>query len=251
MNLFGFVLAAMGLLPQLAHAVPVQSDPVQSGPVQTVSACGADGDFLVPPPSWSWTRVPARRLVVRDGRVYQRVWQQPQQRCGLELRGVLGQELQGLALSRFRYRLLPVEQVLVAESWNWSGPVSRAYYRSEQRQQQPLPLESLQRWEEQCLVQANYRPVDLTPIKGRPLQYRLLKNGWVYRVSWDAQQLRCSTGSLGRLEEHPSLLVSTHGFQREQDQLIETVRVGGRGASARYATRRYLPVVADNPEKER
>ena len=127
-----------------------------------------------------------------------------------------------------------------------------AYYRPEQRQQQPLPLETLQRWEEQCLVQANYRPVDLTPIKGHPLQYRLVKNGWVYRVSWDAQQLRCRTGSLGRLEEGPSPLVSSHGFRLEQDQLIETVRLGGsRGASARYATRRYLPVTADNPKKER
>ena len=30
------------------------------------------------------------------------------------------------------------------------------------------------------------------------------------------------------------------------------VRLGGsRGASARYATRRYLPVTADNPKKER
>lgn len=123
--------------------------------------------------------------------------------------------------------------MLVAESWGLWGPISRAYYRSEQRQQQPLSLESLQPWGEQCLVQANYRPVDLTPIKGRPLQHRLVKNDWVYCVSWDAQQLRYMTGSLGRLEERPSLLVSTHGFQFERDQLIETVRVGGRGASAR------------------
>ena len=145
-----------------------------------------------------------------------------------------------------------MSQVLVLESWALFGPVGRAYLRPEQRQQQPLPLETLQRWEEQCLVQANYRPVDLTPIKGRPLPYRLVKNGWVYRVSWDAQQLRCRTGSLGRLEEGPSPLVSSHGFRLEQDQLIETVRLGGsRGASARYATRRYLPVTADNPKKGR
>ena len=76
-------------------------------------------------------------------------------------------------------------------------------------------------------------------------------------LSWSwvgvpVQQLRCRTGSLGRLEEGPSPLVSSHGFRLEQDQLIETVRLGGsRGASARYATRRYLPVTADNPKKER
>ena len=122
MNRFGFVLAAMVALPPLAHAIPAQS-----GPAQTVSACGSSGDFLVPPPSGSGNGVPLGRLVVRDGRVDQRVWQQPQQRCGLTFKGVLGQEQQGLALGGFRYRLLPVEQVLVAESWNWSGPVSRAY----------------------------------------------------------------------------------------------------------------------------
>lgn len=240
-TLFGFVLAAMVVVPQAARAFPVQS----------VSACRAAVDFLVPPPLGSGSGVPPRRLVVRDGSVYERVWQQPLQCCGLEFRGVLGQEQQGLAVSRFRYRLLSVEQVLVAESWGMSEPVGRSHYRSEQRQQQPLPLESLQRWEKQCLVQANYRPVDPTSINGRPLEYRLVKNGWVYRVSWDARQLRCMTGSLGRLEERPSLLVSTHGFRLEQDQLIETVRVAGRGASARYATRRYLPVAADSPEKGR
>ena len=246
MNRFGFVLAAMVALPPLAHAIPAQS-----GPAQTVSACGSSGDFLVPPPSGSGSGVPLGRLVVRDGRVDQRVWQQPQQRCGFAFKGVLGQEQQGLALGGFRYRLLSDEQVLVLESWALFGPVGRAYYRPEQRQQKPLPLQTLQRWEEQCLVQANYRPVDLAPIKGRPLQYRLVKNGWVYRVSWDAQQLRCRAGSLGRLEEGPSPLVSSHGFRLEQDQLIETVRLGGsRGASARYATRRYLPVTADNPKKE-
>ena len=138
MNRFGSVLAAMVVLPRLAHAVPAQS-----GPAQMVSACGAAGDFLVPPPSGSGSSVPLRRLVVRDGRVDQRVWQQPQQRCALAFKAVLGQEQQGLALGGFRYRLLSDEQVLVLESWALFGPVGRAYFRPEQRQQQPLPLESL------------------------------------------------------------------------------------------------------------
>ena len=151
MNLLLSVLAAMVVLPQMARAVPAQS-----GPVPMVSACGADGDFLVPPPSWSGASVPARRLVVRDGRVYQRVWRQPQQRCGLAFKGVLGEERQGLLFGGFRYRLLSDGQVLVLESWALLEPVGRAYYPSEKRQQQSLPRESLQRWEEQCLVQANY-----------------------------------------------------------------------------------------------
>ena len=109
--------------------------------------------------------MPLGRLVVRDGRVDQRVWQQPQQRCGFAFKGVLGQEQQGLALGGFRYRLLSDAGAcsrIVALFAGWSLTT-----RPEQRQQQP-PLETLQRWEEQCLVQANYRPVDLTPIKGRP-----------------------------------------------------------------------------------
>ena len=55
-NLFGSVLAAMVVVPQ-------------SAPVQSVSACRAAGDFLVPPPLGSGSGVSPRELGCAAGPV--------------------------------------------------------------------------------------------------------------------------------------------------------------------------------------